>query len=1273
MLPQVVCNRRWQEWSRSILAAVCRFGTKSMEKKKLSGSSTPTEAGYFREVHFIECGKNADSRFLMQNLWKDLGYSSVADSKEEPPDVANPGERAGTPDQQRKSEVQYTKRKMMARLKSRGKMLIILENVWEQDVIEDLHISLQHIRYLITSQNSDIWPDVIRRVSVAIPTVEEARRILANHIPGWDLNESFPLEVQEEVDALLEEVKREPLILASVASSVRITSEAKKPELWKSLRRNLMVYLTDLQNAKSKPMTFGESYKTNVAAAMTMAVNGFLPHAQTLLFLVVLFTENVPDIEVPVLQVLFQAYHGRNSLIHVHSFHQLKASSFISVNETVLPWRKQTFTRWSIHDLRRRFLGRMEQIDVVKQKLLSEPERDPDEDEDEQHLSMVLCYLYGNQHCREQAKQRLAKSEFSICKQLQRGKGDEFWLDGFAFVRSWVVLLSPEHYEDREKEKHDAAKKVILHLMKFGELHDGQVANLLKHPHTRLDTCHVLSSWKSTGTFRTSIPITSEILLTTVKQSAKDVPLSELRVLTSSLCSLFWITYENDRLHEQNSDRMLDILRTFGEMLADDTNLQIQIQVSEFIQKISCVYNAYGNILACSKLIEVLVSLIDIKTSISIFRSTTWTFVYIFSHGMQNVEDVLISSLTEVVIEKYSVILSQETHNDFRILSLRALQMIDLGETTIMKFVRGELQPLSYLPLFHKLNTPWELLVLGKFFCRILVVSEGMDVRLDTEVRKNLIAGVVKSFVQILRAVVISEIRIAAGLQLALLSQIEDARRILVADKRVIDCVHELLRNDVSLFTLDMATQAVYNIYFTETQFELEDETSSTCLTKILEIYERLLDRDIKQELREEAVRGLGKFAGRQEVRKRLMAIPHFQERLEGLLRTKEDVSSSFLRGVADILFSFVVKGEEKDIKNDLHSSLVGKALDSFSDLLMGDFQADLQSEAIRGLGLLASRQDIRERIVLKYQGALKRSVELLRETATTLTVVNVRDSVLLVSSNDANSQNLDSNTAEYRTLALRGYLALLGEGVSEELQSASAEALSKLLMFEDNRKLFACNCPRGCQSLEAMLGQEDIHELSWPWPYTRRCYSAVCLTLLDSFEDPHRKFSAEEYFGRGWGKSILGEFDNAVKEFDKALEMTPTITRALAARAAAKVHMGHTDGALEDLDRVRGMEKFKNDSFCYQERGVVKRIKGDYEGSLSDFDIGNSREPLDYDLLKHRGYTKFLLGDETGAKADAERALLVMDASVFSPYYATNRHFVLGYWSVEYLGYHFR
>ncbi|KAG6547332.1 hypothetical protein Mapa_011269 [Marchantia paleacea] len=407
------------------------------EKRTSSGCSTSSEDGYFHGIHFIECGEKADSRFLMQNLWKDLGYSSGVDSGDVLLDVAKPEERAETPDQQRKSEVQYTKRRMMARLKARGKMLIILENVWEQEVIEDLHVSDQHIRYLITSQNSDIWPDVIRSVRVATPTVEEARRILANHIPGWDLNESFPPEVQE-VDALLEEVNREPFILASLASTVWGGSEPKKPKLWKSLRRNLMVCLTELQNAKSKPMTFGESYKTDVAAAVNMAVTGFLPHTQILLFLVVLFTEDVPEIEEPVLQVLFQAYHGRNSFLYMQSSHQLKASSFISVNETVLSWRKQPFTRWSIHDLRRRFVGGMQQIDAVVQKLLwSEQERDPrtkirrqrSDDEDEDHLSMALCYLYGNQHCREQAKLRLAESRFSICKQLQRGVGHKPWLN----------------------------------------------------------------------------------------------------------------------------------------------------------------------------------------------------------------------------------------------------------------------------------------------------------------------------------------------------------------------------------------------------------------------------------------------------------------------------------------------------------------------------------------------------------------------------------------------------------------------------------------------------------------------------------------------------------------------------------------------------------------------------------------------------------------------------------------------------------------------------
>lgn len=85
--------------------------------------------------------------------------------------------------------------------------------------------------------------------------------------------------------------------------------------------------------------------------------------------------------------------------------------------------------------------------------------------------------------------------------------------------------------------------------------------------------------------------------------------------------------------------------------------------------------------------------------------------------------------------------------------------------------------------------------------------------------------------------------------------------------------------------------------------------------------------------------------------------------------------------------------------------------------------------------------------------------------------------------------------------------------------------------------------------------------------------------------------------------------------------------------------------------------------------------MMGDLPGALADLNKAVELEKDDYEMLKHRGYVRFLLHDENGAREDAEWALRVQDLSATldeSQYHDYIMSF-LGALPVEYLDYKLR
>ena len=141
----------------------------------------------------------------------------------------------------------------------------------------------------------------------------------------------------------------------------------------------------------------------------------------------------------------------------------------------------------------------------------------------------------------------------------------------------------------------------------------------------------------------------------------------------------------------------------------------------------------------------------------------------------------------------------------------------------------------------------------------------------------------------------------------------------------------------------------------------------------------------------------------------------------------------------------------------------------------------------------------------------------------------------------------------------------------------------------------------------------------------------------------------AVAYNNRGSAKGQLGDHKGAIADCDRALEINPQYADAYNNRANVKNQSGDYEGAIADCDQALGINPQSMLAYCI--RGNAKRLLGNYEGAIADCDraIGISpREALAYCI---RGNAKRLLGNYEGAIADCDQSLGIKPRDVLAYY----------------------
>jgi tetratricopeptide (TPR) repeat protein len=128
-------------------------------------------------------------------------------------------------------------------------------------------------------------------------------------------------------------------------------------------------------------------------------------------------------------------------------------------------------------------------------------------------------------------------------------------------------------------------------------------------------------------------------------------------------------------------------------------------------------------------------------------------------------------------------------------------------------------------------------------------------------------------------------------------------------------------------------------------------------------------------------------------------------------------------------------------------------------------------------------------------------------------------------------------------------------------------------------------------------------------------------------------------YYERGWARAEKGDYEGAIADLTKAIELNPKQARAYAERGWARRQRGDYDGAIADYNRAIELAPRVSSAY-YDNRGLARLEKGDCGGAIADFTKVIELDPKHARAYVGRGTSRFYMGDNRGAIEDWQKAI---------------------------------
>ena len=145
---------------------------------------------------------------------------------------------------------------------------------------------------------------------------------------------------------------------------------------------------------------------------------------------------------------------------------------------------------------------------------------------------------------------------------------------------------------------------------------------------------------------------------------------------------------------------------------------------------------------------------------------------------------------------------------------------------------------------------------------------------------------------------------------------------------------------------------------------------------------------------------------------------------------------------------------------------------------------------------------------------------------------------------------------------------------------------------------------------------------------------SGLMISLKDKNNENLKARNYEYFFNKAQDKFELADYEEAIIDYNKALELSPTeICLVYSMRGNAKRNLGDFDGAISDQNKALDFDPLYADG--YFNRGSAKYKMGDFAGAIEDYTQVIKINPKDSDAFFNRANIKKEIGDMRGACED--------------------------------------
>ena len=151
------------------------------------------------------------------------------------------------------------------------------------------------------------------------------------------------------------------------------------------------------------------------------------------------------------------------------------------------------------------------------------------------------------------------------------------------------------------------------------------------------------------------------------------------------------------------------------------------------------------------------------------------------------------------------------------------------------------------------------------------------------------------------------------------------------------------------------------------------------------------------------------------------------------------------------------------------------------------------------------------------------------------------------------------------------------------------------------------------------------------------------CTRIIEAGEEPSENL-ALAYYNRGRSYSDKGDYDRAIADYDRAIELQPSYVIAYNNRGAAYGSKGDYDRAIADYDKAIQLQP--DYAVAYNNRGWVYFKKGQYDRAIADADRAIQLQPDYAYAYDTRGSTHAANGDLAKALIDYRAVVSLVPAS---------------------------